>query len=191
MATLGNRAPCEDNGCSRRSTAQAKKGRSRLHSRTRVRGHMTRETSSQIPLRLPCLLGLIIELILERGWPRWSSLRPHARGPPVPPVSRRRKWRALTPGQYARIGRPARESHGLRAGQPFFGVLRDLQQQRLELGARSFENVVLPQPTQDFAPGDAHALARGGDQPLVKVADQDFFHHVPGVIRAKQSLDVV
>src|ERR1700691_883364 len=71
-------------------------------------------------------------------------------------------WRrlSLVPGQHAMRSCPLAEAHGLRAGQPFFGLFGNLQQQRFELRPRGLQNVRLRQPTHYLASGNSHALPR-------------------------------
>ena len=51
--------------------------------------------------------------------------------------------------------------------------------------------MLLRQPAQDLASSDSHALTRRSDQALVKVTNQYFFNHVPGVVRSEQPFDIV
>jgi hypothetical protein len=60
----------------------------------------------------------------------------------------------------------------LRARQPLFSVLCNLQQQCFELGARSFQDVVLRQPAQNLSPGDPHALPWRRNKELWQIIDQ-------------------
>ena len=53
------------------------------------------------------------------------------------------------------------------------------------------QDVRLSQPAQHFASSHAHALPRRCDQPFVVVADQNFFHYIPVIVGAEQTLHVV
>src|SRR5258708_3093717 len=96
-------------------------------------------------------------------------------------------WRrlSLVPRQYTLRSRSLAEAHGLRAGEPFFRLLGNFEKQRVELRPGGLQNMFLRQPAQDLASGNSHALTRRGHQTLVEVADQYFFHHVPGIVGAE------
>ena len=80
------------------------------------------------------------------------------------PIGPYRSGLRLIPGQYPVRTRALAQAHRLCAGEPFFRLLRDLQQQGFKLRTRRLQNVRLCQPAQDLASRNTHAAfaSRGG-----------------------------
>src|ERR1700689_2940817 len=64
-------------------------------------------------------------------------------GPALPGVAVcfGRRWLRLIPRQYTRRRRPFRQTHGLRAGEPFFRLVGNLEQQGFKLRSRALQDV--------------------------------------------------
>jgi len=107
-----------------------------------------------------------------------------------PAICLRRRRLCLLPWQHPVRSSALGYTHCLRTGEPFFGLLRNFQQQGLKLGACGLQDVWLSQPPQDFTSSHTHTLAGRGLKALVEVTDQHLFHHIPGIVRAKEPLDI-